>query len=73
MGQSTRDSAERLHEQLDRLEAPVLGIVANGIKVRRGGKYGYGFYGGYYGRSTEQPEGAQAAAGSEAESGNSTP
>ena len=42
MGQSTRDSAERLREQLSRLEAPVLGIVANAIKTRRGGRYGYG-------------------------------
>jgi hypothetical protein len=38
-----------MREQLDRLEAPMLGMVANGIKARRGGKYGYGYYGGYYG------------------------
>lgn len=30
--------APRLREQLQRLEAPVLGIVVNGIKVRRGGR-----------------------------------
>jgi capsular exopolysaccharide synthesis family protein len=40
LGRSTRDGAERMREQLDRLEAPMLGIVANGIKARRGGKYG---------------------------------
>lgn len=54
MGKTTRDSAEQLREQLGRLEAPVLGIVANGIEVRRGGKYGYGYYGGYYQRAAEQ-------------------
>ena len=48
-------------ELLNRLEAPVLGVVANGIKVRRGGKYGYGYYGGYYGAPGDQGETAQAA------------
>jgi polysaccharide biosynthesis transport protein len=48
LGISRRDHAEHLREQLRRLEAPTLGFVANGLKVRRGGKYGYG-YGGYYG------------------------
>jgi Mrp family chromosome partitioning ATPase len=67
LGRSTRDSAQRLREQLDRLEAPMLGIVANGIKVRRGGKYGYGYYGGYYGPPEERQGAAErggAAAGS---------
>jgi receptor protein-tyrosine kinase len=63
MGKSTRDSAERLREQLERLDAPVLGVVANGIKVKRGGKYGYGYYGGYYGAGAEQPAKPQAPAG----------
>ncbi len=54
MEQTTRDSAEHLREQLDRLEAPVLGVVANAVKLRRGRKYGYGYYGGYYGPSTEK-------------------
>ena len=68
LGQSTRDSAERLREQLSRLEAPVLGVVANGIKVRRGGKYGYGYYGGYYGRPAESAGvGAAEPAGEGAE------
>ena len=55
-GSGIRDGAERLREQLGRLEAPVLGVVANGVKVRRGGKYGYGYYGGYYGRPAESAE-----------------
>jgi hypothetical protein len=68
LGRSTRDGAERMREQLVRLEAPMLGIVANGIKARRGGKYGYGYYGGYYGPPEERQgateQGAGAAAGS---------
>jgi Mrp family chromosome partitioning ATPase len=63
MGQSTRDSAERLREQLGRLEAPVLGIVANAIKARRGGRSGYGYYGGYQ-RAAEQTAGNEVGAGS---------
>ena len=64
MGQSTSDSAERLREQLGRLEAPVLGIVANAIKVSRGGKYGYGHYGGYgYAQPSEQGAGAEVGGG----------
>ena len=51
---STRDHVEALREQLVRLEAPALGVVANGQKARRGGKYGYGYYGGYYQRAAEQ-------------------
>jgi capsular exopolysaccharide synthesis family protein len=63
MGQSTRDSAERLREQLGRLDASVLGIVANAIKLRRGGKYGYGYYGDYQ-RAAEQSGGSEVGAGS---------
>jgi receptor protein-tyrosine kinase len=61
IGRSTRDSAQRLREQLERVEAPVLGVVANGIKLRRGGKYGYGAYGDYYQRATEQAGGGERA------------
>jgi capsular exopolysaccharide synthesis family protein len=60
MNKSTRDGAERTREQLGRLEAPVLGVVANAIKARRGGKYGYGYYGGYYQRAAEQGGAASA-------------
>jgi receptor protein-tyrosine kinase len=45
MEQTTRDSAEHMRAQLARLDAPLLGVVANAIKARRGDKYGYG---GYY-------------------------
>lgn len=54
MGQTTRDSAADLHEQLERLDAPVLGIVANSLKLNRRHKYGYGYYGGYYGKPSEK-------------------
>jgi capsular exopolysaccharide synthesis family protein len=60
LGHSTRDHAEHLREQLERLEAPTLGVVANGVKARRGGKYGYG-YGGYYG----EPESKKKSGASE--------
>ena len=57
MGQSTRDSVVMMREQLARLEAPTLGIVANGLKLGRRGRrhYGYGHYGDYYGKPAEQP------------------
>jgi Mrp family chromosome partitioning ATPase len=66
LGQSTRDSAEQLREQLGRLDAPTLGLVANGVRMRKRGKYGYGYYGGYYGRSPEQKPENKPADSSEA-------
>jgi polysaccharide biosynthesis transport protein len=65
IGETTRDEAERLREQLTRLEAPLLGVVANAVKLGRRRKYGYGYY-GYYGHgygpgpAAEQPRGAGA-------------
>jgi capsular exopolysaccharide synthesis family protein len=54
MGQTMRDHTIHLSEQLARMDAPTLGVVANGIKVKRG-KYGaYGYYGGYYGKAAKQ-------------------
>lgn len=61
---STTDAAERLRDQLAQLDAPVLGVVANGIKLRRGGKYGYGNYGGYYGAAAQRPSEAATPSGS---------
>jgi polysaccharide biosynthesis transport protein len=67
MDQTTRDSAEHVSEQLGRLGAPVLGVVANAVKRRRGNKkYGYGYYGGYYGKA---PEKAADKAGAGSSSG----
>jgi capsular exopolysaccharide synthesis family protein len=46
IGRSTRDAARRLNEQLQLLDAPVLGLVAN-FAASREGKYGYDGYYGY--------------------------
>ncbi len=61
MGRSTRDSIVQMREQLAHLDAPTIGIVANGLKLGRRGKhrYGYGYYGDY-GKLAERP-GAQGA------------
>jgi capsular exopolysaccharide synthesis family protein len=45
IGETTRDTAQEMRDQLDRLDAPVLGIVANVAKVGRRSRYGYGYYG----------------------------
>jgi len=68
MGNTTRDASERLREQLQRLNAPVLGVVANAIKLGRRRKYGYGYY-GYYGYGYG-PAKQDTAAGSEAGTGS---
>jgi capsular exopolysaccharide synthesis family protein len=62
MGKSTRESAGKVREQLERLDAPTLGVVANGLRLgRRGqGRYGYRYYGDYYGEPAERA-GAQTA------------
>jgi Mrp family chromosome partitioning ATPase len=61
MGLTTRDSAKRLREQLGRLEAPLLGVVANAIKLKRRSKYGYGY--GYYGPGPQERTGAKVGSG----------
>jgi capsular exopolysaccharide synthesis family protein len=60
LGETSRDAARRIREQLARLEAPVLGIVANGVKVRRRQRYGYGY--GYYGQQPD-PEPTPTSSG----------
>jgi Mrp family chromosome partitioning ATPase len=54
MGQTTRDHATHLSDQLRRMDAPLLGFVANGVKVKRG-RYGYGYYAGNYGKPADEP------------------
>lgn len=41
---NTRDGARRLSEELRSLKAPLLGVVANGLKTRDVSEYGYGYY-----------------------------
>jgi succinoglycan biosynthesis transport protein ExoP len=54
IGQTTRDHATHLGEQLRRMDAPLLGFVANGVNVKRG-RYGYGYYAGNYGKAADEP------------------
>lgn len=52
VGRNRRDVATRLHEILSGVDAPLLGVVANGFKPGKLGSYGY--YGYSYGpRSSE--------------------
>lgn len=51
VGRSTRDGATRFREQLTQLDAPLLGVIANRVKQRRGGSY-YGGYSSYYAAQT---------------------
>lgn len=60
IGDTTRDTAHEMRDQLARLGVPSLGIVANGVKLRRGDRYGYGYYGS--GPAQELTELAQADA-----------
>jgi tyrosine-protein kinase len=62
IGQTTRDTAHEMRDQLDRLDVSALGVVANAVKLRRGGRYGYGYYGpAAGGEGVEKPEQPQKA------------
>jgi len=63
MGKSTRDSASKVREQLKRLDAPTLGVVANGLRLGRRGqrRYGYRYYGDYYGEPAERAGATETA------------
>jgi Mrp family chromosome partitioning ATPase len=65
MGRTTREATARLLEQLHRFGAPILGVVANGVKQRKGRKYAYGY--GYYGG--ESGKGGSVKSGVSAENG----
>ena len=47
VGRKQRDVAMRLHRTLAGAHAPLLGVVANGVKTRRMRDYGYGYDGSY--------------------------
>lgn len=43
LGRNRRDVAERLHETLDGIGAPLLGVIANGINTGGRGSYAYAY------------------------------
>jgi polysaccharide biosynthesis transport protein len=55
VGRNRRDVAERLHETLDGVGAPLLGVIANGFKTGRFGSYGYGYDTASGGAERERP------------------
>jgi capsular exopolysaccharide synthesis family protein len=48
LGKNTRDAAAFLRERLVGVNAPLLGVVANGIRAKSKSAYGYGYGYGYY-------------------------
>ena len=49
LGKNTRDAAALLRDRLASLNAPLLGVVANGADAKVSNGYGYGYGYGYYG------------------------
>jgi Mrp family chromosome partitioning ATPase len=47
LGRNTRTVAARLREELVALNAPLLGVIANGVQRRAASKYGYAGYADY--------------------------
>jgi Mrp family chromosome partitioning ATPase len=47
VGRNRRDIAARLHETLTASDAPLLGVIANGVKSGSPGSYAYGYGYGY--------------------------
>lgn len=58
VGRNRRDVASRLHDILKGVDAPLLGVVANGFKPGKLGSYGY--YGGYQSYASYPSEPASA-------------
>ena len=59
VGRNRRDVAERLHETLMAAGAPLLGVVANGVKGRRQGSSGFSYEHGH--APAEHPSGAEVS------------
>jgi polysaccharide biosynthesis transport protein len=55
IGETTRDTAHEMRNQLDRLDAPTLGVVANAVKLPRRSRYGYGYGPDPQGEPVERP------------------
>jgi polysaccharide biosynthesis transport protein len=62
LGRNRRDVAHRLHEVLRGIDAPLLGVVANGFKQGALDSYGYG-YGYGYGYTRQYVNGRESVAG----------
>ena len=45
---TTRDASKHLRDQLRKLRAPTLGVIANAVPLKSRGYYGYGYYGNGY-------------------------
>jgi len=54
LGKNSRDAAAFLHQRLKDINAPLLGVIANGVKSPRKGDFGYS-YQGYYRTPTTDP------------------
>ncbi len=63
-GQTRRVTLRRSSEKLAQVNAPVVGLVLNGVNKQSGYGYGYGY--GYYSRARELPAGAAGANGNAA-------
>ncbi len=55
VGRNRRDIAERLHETLTGAGAPLLGVVANGVKASGPGSYAYAYDYAQAGSTTRPP------------------
>jgi capsular exopolysaccharide synthesis family protein len=53
VGRNRRDVAERLHETLSGVGAPLLGVIANGFKARRNAPYAYAYSYDYTGSGSD--------------------
>jgi capsular exopolysaccharide synthesis family protein len=62
VGRNRRDVAQRLHETLSGAGAPLLGVIANGFKARRGDYGGYGYTYDYASKPPPEPNGEAAGA-----------
>lgn len=58
VGKNTRDMARHLGDQLRKLKAPVLGVVANGVTVGDRGYAEYAYYGSYGSYASDEVAGA---------------
>lgn len=62
VGRNRRDVAERLHEILTGVDAPLLGVIANGFKARGLGSYGYSYEYSYAPAKQQKPATKQTPA-----------